>query len=168
MTDLIAAAQQALDDLRDLHANHNITYAGTISRLEAALAQQQANPPGCDHCNHPLYAATRCRVCGRVTEQAEPVEPVAWLWKIKAVDEGPHTQQLYFFPGDDKPWSNGWTWTPLYTSPPQRKPLTKERLLYIYNQLPNWGMDMDRLPQGLEKFARAIERAHGINHSKPE
>ena len=28
---------------------------------------QQPNPPGCDHCNHPLYAATKCRVCGRVT-----------------------------------------------------------------------------------------------------
>ena len=39
MTDLRTAAQRALDDLRDLHANHNITYAGTISRLEAALAQ---------------------------------------------------------------------------------------------------------------------------------
>ena len=77
MTDLRTAAQQALEDLKDLHKNHNITYAGTISRLEAALAQQQANPPGCDHCNHPLYAATKCRVCGRVTEQAEPVEPVA-------------------------------------------------------------------------------------------
>ena len=50
----------------------------------------------------------------------------------------------------------------LYTSPPQRKPLTKESLLYIFNQLPNWGMDMDRLPQGLEKFARAVEAAHGI------
>ena len=77
MTDLRTAAQQALEDLKDLHANHNITYAGTIAALEAALAQQQANPPGCDHCNHPLYAATRCRVCGRVTEQAEPVQEPA-------------------------------------------------------------------------------------------
>ena len=34
----------------------------------AEPAQQQAKPQGCDHCNHPLYAATRCRVCGRVTE----------------------------------------------------------------------------------------------------
>ena len=67
MTTLREAAQQALADLKDLHANHNITYAGTISRLEAALAQQ-AKLQGCDHCNHPLYAATRCRVCGRVTE----------------------------------------------------------------------------------------------------
>ena len=39
-----------------------------IPALRAALAQEQPNPLGCDHCNHPLYAATRCRVCGRVTE----------------------------------------------------------------------------------------------------
>ena len=45
-----------------------------------------------------------------------------------------------------------------YTAPPQRLPLTDEEILYIYNQLPNWGMGMDSLPQGLEKFARAIER----------
>ena len=34
-----AIVEQALADLKDLHKNHNITYAGTISRLEAALAQ---------------------------------------------------------------------------------------------------------------------------------
>lgn len=42
------------------------------------------------------------------------------------------------------------------------KPLTKEHLLYIYNQLPNWGMDLDSLPPVLEKFARLVEKAHGI------
>ena len=52
--------------------------AECITALRAALAQQAEptvpsdradshQPPGCDHCNHPLYAATRCRVCGRVT-----------------------------------------------------------------------------------------------------
>jgi len=44
----------------------------------------------------------------------------------------------------------------------ERKPLTKEQLLYVYNKLPNWGMDMDSLPKSLEQFARAIERAHDI------
>ena len=41
--------------------------AAAIATLRAAQAQEQANPPGCDHSNHPLYAATKCRVCGRVT-----------------------------------------------------------------------------------------------------
>lgn len=50
----------------------------------------------------------------------------------------------------------------VYTTPPQRQPLTDEELLYTYNKLPNWGMDMDNLPNGLRLFARAIEAAHGI------
>ena len=52
-----------------LHVAENAGYPlALIKALKAALAQEQPNPPGCDHCNHPLYAATRCRVCGRVTE----------------------------------------------------------------------------------------------------
>lgn len=39
---------------------------------EAILAAlKQMFPPeeaGCDHCNHPLYAAIKCSQCGRVTE----------------------------------------------------------------------------------------------------
>ena len=42
-----------------------------VAPLKSEPAQGQANPPGCDHCNHPLYAATKCRVCGRVTEPKE-------------------------------------------------------------------------------------------------
>ena len=64
MTDLRTAAQPALDALTSQFDGR----ADAIDILSAALAQQQANPPGCDHCRHPLYAATRCRVCGRVTE----------------------------------------------------------------------------------------------------
>ena len=33
--------------------------------LYSAPPQRPAEPQGCDHCNHPLYAATKCRVCGR-------------------------------------------------------------------------------------------------------
>jgi hypothetical protein len=39
------------------------------------------------------------------------------------------------------------------------KSLTDEQLLYIYNELPNWGMDMDSLSPKLKQFARAIEAA---------
>jgi hypothetical protein len=42
-------------------------------REEAALAEPVQQ--GCDHCNQPLYAAIKCRVCGRVT-QAEPGKPL--------------------------------------------------------------------------------------------
>lgn len=38
---------------------------GTL--LYAAPPQRPAKPQGCDHCNHPLYAAVKCKVCGRAT-----------------------------------------------------------------------------------------------------
>jgi hypothetical protein len=111
---------------------------------------------------HPLgQASTDVPLTVYVVKKAEPVqEPVAKVelmttgWnpglatRIVEIDD--------HFRGRLRPGQL------LYTAPPQRKPLTKASLLYIYNQLPNWGMDMDRLPQGLEKFARAVEAAHGI------
>jgi len=50
---------------------------------------------------------------------------------------------------------------PLYTHPPRRewRGLTDEQLLYVYNELPNWGMDMDSLSPKLKQFARAVEAA---------
>ena len=42
---------------------HRYAKPGHCEDCGKTLVQEQ----GCDHCNHPLYAATRCRVCGRVT-----------------------------------------------------------------------------------------------------
>ena len=82
MTDLMrAAAQQALEILERLHGGCTDSDDGTveaitiwvpeiIDALRAALAEPVQQ--GCDHCNHPLYAATKCRVCGRVTEPTPP------------------------------------------------------------------------------------------------
>ena len=72
---------------------------------------------GCDHCNHPLYAAVKCRMCGRVTEPTtedssavEPVQepkPVAWLYR----------GNLHPFDPSDGASDPA---TPLYAHPPQR------------------------------------------------
>ena len=43
---------------------HRYAKPGHCEDCGKTLVQEQ----GCDHCNHPLYAATKCRVCGRVTE----------------------------------------------------------------------------------------------------
>ena len=122
MTTLREAAQQALEawdggDIEWFKRAYTV-----MENLRAALAQQQANPPGCDHCNHPLYAATKCRVCGRVTEWAEPVEPVAWVYtgiKQDGTEHGPH---LVWKPEymDAMSASKGAKATPLYTAPPQQ------------------------------------------------
>ena len=64
-----ATVEQALEAMRCAVPTGKITlyeWDKAMAALRAALAQQ-AKPQGCDHCNHPLYAATKCRVCGRVT-----------------------------------------------------------------------------------------------------
>ena len=48
---------------------------------------------------------------------------------------------------------------PLYTTPPQRKPLTDEELLRLLSKIDECTV---RLPRGLREFARAIEAVHGI------
>jgi hypothetical protein len=145
MTDLKKAAQQALEALEDLLVWHskNSRAITAITALKAALVEEALQRLTDVH--QEIEAAL-----------AAPVqEPFGYLWPTGRHPEFRFTQQK----------RDGVDGMPLYTTPPQRKPLTKESLLYIYNQLPNWGMDMDRLPQGLEKFARAIEAAHNIKEN---
>ena len=51
---------------------------------------------------------------------------------------------------------------PLYTTPPQRKPLTDEEIWDAYMKAP---VDIDCHVYDLHKFARAIEAAHGIKEN---
>ena len=135
-----------------LHVAENSGYPlALIKALRAALAQQQAEPPGCDHCNHPLYAATRCRVCGRVTEQAEPVEPVAYIHR-----QGNSWDTSERHLTDDEK-ARGWTEEPLYTAPPQRKPLPQ----LAESQCPHPEGHPSLRDAWLDGW-EAAERAHGI------
>ena len=85
MTTLREAAQQALEAMEsaevDPHSSDAVYKA--ITALKAALVedamqkfadvnQELMAALGCDHCNHPLYAAIKCRVCGRETPIIEP------------------------------------------------------------------------------------------------
>jgi hypothetical protein len=49
----------------------------------------------------------------------------------------------------------------LYTAPPQRKPLTDEELRLCFTDT-NTAEPLSEGWSGLERFARALERAHGI------
>ena len=90
MTTLREAAQQALEAMSSFESGTGGLYEGEfsaeIAALRAALAEDAmqkftdvsqeieaalAEPvqQGCEHCNQPLYAAVKCRVCGRVTTQ---------------------------------------------------------------------------------------------------
>jgi hypothetical protein len=78
-------------------------------------------------------------------EQAEQSQPVAWIWKDGTITADPDR-------------ADG-TWTPLYTAPPQRQPLTSDELLGLLKSV---DPATARLPIGFIRFARAIEAAHGI------
>jgi len=79
MTSLRDAAQAALKELEALKSRGVWgDWNGVTDALKAALAedamqkftdvnQELQAALGCDHCLSPLYAATRCRVCGRLT-----------------------------------------------------------------------------------------------------
>jgi hypothetical protein len=101
MTDLRTAAQQALEYLGAPSAK--LWPAGTQYRIIAAL-----------------HAA--------LAQQAEPVEPVAW---IHTDPDKPRVRFLEW--REDEPGYRGrWVKTPLYLAPPQRKPLTDEEIVRIF------------------------------------
>ena len=97
-----------------------------------------------------------------LAQQAEPVqEPVAW--RHKGAGHFTVTPLVSKFP----------EWEPLYTAPPQRKPLTEEEILKaigweraeMYMKLtPNF--PVAEAKKETLKNARAIERAHGIGETK--
>ena len=84
MTTLREAAQQALTILEAWkHKGMWGDWDGVTDALKAALVedamqkftdvnQELQAALGCDHCNSPLYAAIKCRVCGRETPIIEP------------------------------------------------------------------------------------------------
>ena len=170
MTDLRVAAQQALEALEGWEnhdrwvwpesaleqAKRNTTEA--LAALRAALAEPVQEPvqepQGCDHCNHPLYAAVKCRVCGRVTEPVEPVEPVAWM----VYTEGGTSAYVTDNPND---LVGAYRALALYTSPPQRKPLSEDEKRALADKF------LSCQPQSYEvsgvfDLISAVERAHGI------
>ena len=90
----------------------------------------------------------------RLAQQAEPVqEPVAWM-----LTDAQNTRLRFLeWQKETRPYSGEWIKTPLYTSPPQCKPLTEEELKRIFvpdNNIRGWAR--------FQHIARAIERAHGI------
>ena len=78
---------------------------------------------------------------------AEPVEPVAYRFQSPATEE--------WLLGLEPPVGSRWEVEPLYTAPPQRKPLTEEEI----DELSRTMVKGDR---SVNWLCRAIERAHGI------
>jgi hypothetical protein len=93
--------------------------------------------------------------------EPEPEQkPVAWMYHGILHTGTPHDRpSLIWRPEymDAMSASMGAKATPLYTAPPQRKPLTEPELNAIE---PTWPCDWKY--EEVLAFARAIERAHGI------
>ena len=81
---------------------------------------------------------------------AQQAEPVAWYQKR---GQEVLTSHPACWGREDEPW------TPLYTAPPQRKPLTDEEIFAIENDIPD---DVLSDRAWTIWLTRAIERAHGI------
>ena len=76
-------------------------------------------------------------------------EPVAW-WIPKA--------EQFCLPSSDGTRPFAKAWEPLYTTPPQRKPLTLVELSHIFASIPSIPFD----GEWQLELSRAIEAAHGI------
>jgi hypothetical protein len=133
--------QKALDAL-DLHAKqypHMVKgyTADAASALRERLAQPEQDVPEAS--------------CGNMG-------PVGWL---ESPDGAFRANPLYKiqFPSSLLSWQ-----VPLYTSPPQRKPLTDKAITQVIDSMPK-KMKGFMVDWDLYEFARAIEAAHGIKEN---
>ena len=88
-------------------------------------------------------------------QKAEPV-PAGYLVSPHG-EFKPNFNLRFTFPPESLDWS-----IPLYTAPPQRKPLTDDEILEMVRAAPDLGAAEDEWLH----VARAIERAHGIGEEE--
>ena len=156
MSDLRTAAQQALEALEKLvvgsEYEESVEAERAMDALKTALAESERDWSLLEATQESLrdHMEEIHRLRG---EMAAPVqEPVAWL-RLR----------------DGKLWHNdggnfGDDWMPLYTAPPQRKPLTRKGALAIVDAQEAYrktGLPMFYRDQAYNMI-RAVERAHGI------
>ena len=125
------ALKLALEALEDIGDEWGFTSQRTVpKRKEAITAIKEALMSGTD---------------GAQPEQ----EPVAWLNEEKKIIYWHNTHETDDYHGFKRT-------TPLYTTPPQRKPLTDEEIQTIAKEHIAVGT------RSFEEFVRRIEAAHGI------
>ena len=91
------------------------------------------------------------RMAANLLEQPKQ-EPVAWRWGVPKLKTGDYEWRYSL----NKTRPNA---IPLYTTPPQRKPLTDEEIILIVAECASSHQHTDI------HFARAIEAAHGIKEN---
>lgn len=153
MTTKDEALKQALDALE-----FSKSYLNDLS--DAYGTSKKAKPGSTAW--HVLRAITACR---EALAQKDEQEPLVWMWNLRSdpIHKGYYEKHPASYGIDVS--SQKYIWTPLYTAPPKRKPLTDEEIMQIGRELGvkcvlggNPSIDFD--------YARAIERAHGIRGKK--
>lgn len=185
MNELEQAARQALEANRALREWINAVPKETVlppmpgidgdwlDSVDAALHQAFEQPKEepydqtalelCEVCGwKTLIPGDCCLNCERTADQPKPEpvqEPVAWTWDTKNQRDGFLDAHFQF----SKPESHSLIMNlrPLYTEPPQRKPLTYDKIDAVAEKMPG-GIDGFMKGWGWRQFARAIEAAHGI------
>lgn len=163
----------------DLEAQLCAIGAGGVGQSIQPPAQADTEAPlRCDvcgvECANPWHFSTetkrhkhacdacwgRMKIPGQVGEldhtTAPQQEPVAW---IEHEWSGTGLRHLHFEKREPMVRDEvvNPVWTPLYTAPPQRQPLTEDQIAAAVGQC-----ETDLKTEFLIEFARAIEEAHGI------
>ena len=128
-----------------------------INAIKEALAQPEFVLNGIDcSCGRKWRVVNNTLTASEQPEQ----EPVAWQVKYRD-DEG--IPQIAWFPHPVHSKSplakRPYTEEPLYTTPPQRKPLSDEQIDEIYFKS---SLEVNSRCEDIYDFVRAIEAAHGI------
>lgn len=155
------ALQMALDVLEDVFGKNKVD-VGAITALRAALEQPEQEP-----------VLLQCTTCGTVYAEGVPPQvpvrgPVAYMHK----ETGLLRREIGRPKGAD--WDANY-WEPLYTTPPQRKPLTEEEIKKAVLDDPIGGavllglmrdeVMVTQLRQAINLIARAVEQAHDIKET---
>ena len=111
-----SALEQALEALENAWLDASMgkgdvcRHNKAITAIKEVLAQQNpqgvSNEQGCEHCSHSLYCGTKCKNCGK--QSNEQVEPMAWIEYHKGGDNLNWEEVNH-------PYAKA---TPLYTHPP--------------------------------------------------
>jgi hypothetical protein len=156
----IEAMKQALEALESWHKgfpeNMNDLDDQAITALRQAIeqAEQAHSCVACD--DNPKGNNNPCAVCGLAQPEQEPF---GWLYSL--IVEGTVVNEKFTGVNWDTKYEpfgrhgvdhgGKVTKTPLYTTPPQHKPLTEKRIEELYSF---WVVDC----QDIVGFARAVER----------
>lgn len=102
-----------------------------------------------------------CVDCGwrfEPVRESETTKPMAWIWTWYDIANDRHVRRI--IDCEKKPNIPGYDLIPLYTHPPQRKPLTDDEICKLWDShtIEVFG----KIGINPVVFARYLERAHGI------